>query len=74
MLLLLKKIIYTTTLNFSLFLLLMIGLQNSSNTKKVNFMIGQTVKLPIGFIVGVSFITGSISATLLTKNILNEEG
>ena len=71
MLTLLKKIIYTITLNFSLFLLLMIGIQNSSKKEKLNFTKWQTVNLPIGFIVGISFITGSISGIFL--NISNFE-
>ena len=73
MLILLKKIIYTITFNFSLFLLLMIGLQNSSKKEKVNLTMWQTVNLPVGFIVGASFITGSISGILLTKSSFEEE-
>ncbi len=73
MLILLKKIIYIITFNFSLFLLLMIGLQNSSKKEKVNLTMWQTVNLPVGFIVGASFITGSISGILLTKSSFEEE-
>ena len=43
----------------------MIGIQNSSNKKKVNLIINETVKLPISFIVGVSFISGSFLGSLL---------
>ena len=60
----LKKIIFATTFNSFLFLFLMIGIQNSSIKSKVNFLINETVKLPIGFIVGTSFITGSIIGNL----------
>ena len=63
--LILKKIIFATTFNSCLFLLLMIGIQNSSNKSKVNFLINETVKLPISFIVGSSFIGGSIIGSLL---------
>ena len=73
MLILIKKIIYVTTFNFSLFLLLMIGIQNSSKKEKVNFIIGETIKLPIAFITGVSFISGSLSGMLLTKTNFEEE-
>ena len=69
MLLPLKKIFFTLTFNISLFLVLIIGIQNSSNNKKVNMIIGETVSLPVSFIIGVSFISGSISASLLTINI-----
>ena len=46
----LKKIIFATTFNSCLFLLLLVGIQNSSNKSKVNFLINETVKLPISFI------------------------
>ena len=61
----LKKIIFALTFNSCLFLLLMIGIQNSANKSKVNFLINQTVQLPISFIIGSSFIGGSIIGSLL---------
>ena len=60
-----KKIIFALTFNSCLFLLLMIGIQNSSKKSKVNFLIDQTVRLPISFIIGSSFIGGSIIGSLL---------
>jgi len=66
---LLKKIVFATTFNAGLFLLLMIGIQNSSNKSKVNFLINETVKLPISFIIGSSFIGGSIIGSLLNINL-----
>ena len=68
----LKKIIFATTFNASLFILLMIGIQNSSNKSNVNFLINQTVKLPISFIIGFSFIGGSTIGSLLTINLRNK--
>ncbi len=65
---LLKKLFLTITLNISFFLILMIAIQNSSQKRNVNLLITETVKLPISFIVGVSFISGSISASLLGLN------
>ena len=65
MLILLKKVLFTITLNTGLFLLLLIGIQNSSYKTKLNVLIGETVSLPISFIVGISFISGSISGSLL---------
>lgn len=61
----LKKFLFTLTFNFSLFLLLMIGIQNSSTNKKVNLIVTETISLPISFIVGISFITGSFTGGLL---------
>ena len=60
----LKKLIFVVTINFLLFLILMIAIQNSSSRKKVNLIISETVELPISFIIGVSFISGSLIASL----------
>ena len=68
----LKKIIFIVIFNTTLFLILMIGIQNSSNKKKVNLIIAETVNLPISFIIGLSFISGSITGSLLTINFKNE--
>tara|TARA_Y100001978_G_scaffold94484_1_gene84579 strand:- start:135 stop:359 length:225 start_codon:yes stop_codon:yes gene_type:complete len=74
MIILLKKILFTITLNSALFLLLIVGIQNSSDRTKVNLIIGQTVSLPISFIIGISFIAGSVSSNLLTiKYIKNKK-
>ena len=69
---LLKKIIFATTFNSSLFLLLMIGIQNSSYKSKVNFLINETVKLPISFVIGSSFICGSILGSCLNIKFTNK--
>ena len=63
-----KKIIFGITFNSCLFLLLIIGIQNSSNKNKVNFLINETIKLPLSFIIGANFICGSITGTILTLN------
>ena len=68
MLITFKKLLFIISFNFSLFLLLMIGIQNSSNRNQVNFIIGETVRLPLSFIIGISFISGSISGSLFTMN------
>ena len=64
----LKNLLFTFTFNFSLFLLLMIGIQNSKYTKRVNLIIKETVYLPVGFIVGISFVCGSLTGSLLKIN------
>ena len=69
----LRKILNVITFNFSLFLLLMIGIQNSSSQKKVNLIFAETVKLPISFIVGISLISGSLTGSLLNINPNNKE-
>ena len=65
MLPLLKKFVFTITFNLSLFLILMIGIQNSSSKKTVNLIESESVKLPKSFIIGVSFIGGSLVGSLL---------
>ena len=47
----------------------MIGIQNSNKSNKVNLIISETIELPTGFIVGISFISGSITGSLM--NIFN---
>ena len=64
-----KKLLFLTLFNISLFLILIIGIQNSSSSKKVNFILSETINLPISFIIGLSFISGSITGSLLTINL-----
>ena len=68
MIVLIKKVLFTLTLNSALLLMLIIGIQNSSNKKKINLLIGETVNLPISFIIGISFISGSVMGSLITYN------
>ena len=63
-----KKLFSTITFNLSLFLFLMIGIQNSSNKTKINLIINESVNLPISFIVGISFISGSITGSTISSN------
>ena len=64
--LLFKKVILSFVFNSSLFLILIIGIQNSSNKGKVNFFINETISLPISFIIGTSFISGSLAGDLIS--------
>ena len=64
----LRKIIFAITFNFSLFVILIIGIQNSSSQTKINFVLGETVKLPISFVVGISLISGSVAGSFLNIN------
>ena len=65
---LLKKFLLTVIFNSCLFIVLFIGIQNSSDKNKVDFLIDETIELPISFIVGSSFILGSILGTFLVFN------
>ena len=64
-----KKLIFLVLFNMTLFLILIIGIQNSTKSKKVNFIISETINLPISFIIGLSFISGSFTASLLALNL-----
>ena len=68
-----KKIFFMVIFNSCLFSLLIIGLQNNSNKTSVNLLIEETVKLPLGFIIGSSFITGSIVGNLFGFNLDNKK-
>ena len=64
-----KKLFYSAIFNSCLFAILFIGIQNSSNKSKVDFLINQTIELPISFVVGSSFIAGSILGSFIELNI-----
>ena len=68
-----KKIIFLVFYNFSLFLLLMVGIQNSSNKIKVNFISAETIELPVSFIIGLSFIGGSITGSFINLSSLKKK-
>ncbi len=70
--LLIKKLFYSVIFNSCLFVILFIGIQNSSNKSKVNLLINQTIEVPISFIVGSSFIIGSIFGSVIFLNIIDE--
>ena len=69
------------TLNISMAVLLIfflcLGSQNLSKKYKLNFLINETVPLPIGFLVGTSFtlgtLSGGLTSVLMIKNKINEE-
>ena len=72
MILLTKKLLVSAIFNSCLFALLFIGIQNSSNKSKVDLLINETIELPISFLVGSSFILGSILGSFIDFNIKNE--
>ena len=68
-----KKIFFNSALNITLFLLLMLGIQNSNKSHKINLILSETIKLPTGFIVGISFISGSITGGFMNINSNNKK-
>ena len=70
--LLIKKLLFGAIFNSCLFALLFIGIQNSSNKSKVDLLINETIELPISFVVGTSFILGSIFGSFIDFNLNNK--
>ncbi len=69
----LKKLFFILTFNFSLFFILMIGIQNSNDKSKINLLISKTIDLPISFVIGISFISGSLTGSILSSNFNNKK-
>ena len=60
-----KKVIFSIIFNTTLLFMLVIGIQNSGNKNKINFIVNESVELPLSFIIGISFISGSISGSFI---------
>ena len=60
-----------------LILFLCLGSQNLGKKHSLNFLLNKTVPLPIGFLVGTSFlmgvVTGGITSVSMVKNEVNEK-
>ena len=53
----------------------MIGIQNNHEKKSINFLVFETINLPVGFIVGSSMIIGSLCGNVfysINKIKINE--
>ena len=69
-----KKVIFSLIFNSTLLLMLIIGIQNSGNKNKVNFILNESVELPVSFIIWISFISGSILGSLIeVGNIIKKD-
>ena len=66
----LKNIIFTFLINGSFFLILIVGIQNSNQKNKINFLNKESIELPVSFIIGLSFISGSLLGTQLSKSFI----
>ena len=67
----LKKIIFNFLFNLSLFILLMISIQNSFQKRQVKLLFLETINLPISFIIGTSFISGTLIGSFISELITN---
>ena len=52
-------------LNFILFLSILFIIQNSQDKKKIIFLNHESVKIPVSFIIGTSYVSGSITGGLI---------
>ncbi len=66
MLLRIKQLFLATSINTLLFFFLIIGIQNSTNKSRVYLFSKKTIELPVSFIVGTSFICGSLLGSIST--------
>ena len=66
----LKRLFFILTLNISLFMMLLVGIQNSDKKTKINFVLNETVELPISFILGISFICGTTVGGIFQQKYL----
>ena len=69
-----RKLIFTLLFNSSILIMLIIGIQNSSNKNKVNLIVNETVNLPVSFIIGISFISGSLLGSVIDiKQVIKDK-
>ncbi len=70
-----RKIVFSFSVNLCFLIILILGIQNSGIKNKVNFLGNESVNLPLSFILGISFIGGSITGIFVPSNLVfrNEE-
>ena len=68
-----RNLFLSLTFSGFLFILLTITIQNSSKTNRINLIFKETVDLPISFIVGASFISGSLIGNILIFHYLGNK-
>ena len=59
-----KKISLILLFNTFIFIMMLISIQNSNYKSKVNLIFFETINLPLSFIIGSSFILGSLTGTI----------
>ena len=56
-------------LNLILFIFMILCIQNTSKNKNIDFIFFKTIPLPVSFIIGSSFIFGSINGGLIANHL-----
>ena len=55
----------STIINLVILTSMIVGIQNSQEKKKITFLSYESINMPISFIIGASFITGSIFGSFI---------
>ena len=63
-----KKISLIVLFNSLIFIMMLISIQNSNYKSKLNLIFFETISLPLSFIIGSSFILGSLTGTIAISN------
>jgi len=63
-----KKISLILLFNSFIFIMMLISIQNSNYKSKLNLIFFETINLPLSFIIGSSFILGSLTGTIAISN------
>ena len=63
----------STLINIFIIVFLFIGMQNSQENRKVYFLNYETIEMPIAFVVGISFILGSICGNIISSVNVNKK-
>ena len=63
-----KKISLIILFNSFIFIMMLISIQNSNYKSKLNLIFFETISLPLSFIIGSSFILGSLTGTIAISN------
>ncbi len=61
-----KKVTLAILINGFLIMGLILTIQNSNHKNRLNLLFSETILLPVSFITGISFLSGSLSGSLLT--------
>ncbi len=63
-----KKISLILLFNTFIFIMMLISIQNSNYKSRLNLIFFETISLPLSFIIGSSFILGSLTGTIAISN------
>ena len=63
-----KRISLIVLFNSFIFIMMLISIQNSNYKSKLNLIFFETINLPLSFIIGSSFILGSLTGTIAISN------